>query len=156
MKETSLLNKVLWHQALGFLTIIFISWLVEFTGLRALVFGTHPYLADYRESAFEMLFVLVVWLFVANSTRRILRHIRYLQGFMRVCAWCRHIHYKGDWIRLEEFMQQGFDTPTTHGICPGCLRKQKEALQRAKRSAALAAAAQATAAPTPNTPTTPG
>jgi hypothetical protein len=37
-------------------------------------------------------------------------------------------------MRLEEFMEQGFDTPTTHGICPECLRQQKESVERTKKS----------------------
>jgi hypothetical protein len=51
---------------------------------------------------------------------------------MRVCAWCRRIHFKGEWMPLEEFMRQSFDTPTTHGICKDCLRQQQAAIDRAK------------------------
>ena len=29
-------------------------------------------------------------------------------------------------------MQEGFDTPTTHGICKECLQKQQTAIDRAK------------------------
>jgi hypothetical protein len=51
---------------------------------------------------------------------------------MRVCAWCRRIYFKGEWMPLEEFMRQGFDTPTTHGICKECLARQQAAIDRAK------------------------
>jgi hypothetical protein len=30
-------------------------------------------------------------------------------------------------------MEQGFDTPTTHGICPECLQQQKDVIDRANR-----------------------
>jgi hypothetical protein len=30
-------------------------------------------------------------------------------------------------------MEQGFDTPTTHGICPECLKKQQLAMQKASQ-----------------------
>ena len=33
---------------------------------------------------------------------------------------------------LDEFIRQGFDTPTTHGICQDCFRQQKEAFERSK------------------------
>ena len=144
MKEKLPITKILLYQAVGFLALILISWLAEVTNLRALVLGEHPYISDFSESALEMLFVLAVWLFVANSTRRLLGHVRYLQGFMRVCAWCRHIHHKGEWIRLEQFMQEGFDTPTTHGICPECLRQKKQALEEECQKAASAGAARQT------------
>jgi hypothetical protein len=53
---------------------------------------------------------------------------------MRVCSWCRRINYKGEWVALEQFMKEGFDTPTTHGICPECLENQRKALVKAKQS----------------------
>ena len=79
-----------------------------------------------------MLLFLAVWLLVSNSTRRLLKQVRQLEDFLRVCAWCRRIDYKGEWMPLEDFMEQGFDTPTTHGICPECLRQKKEAMERAR------------------------
>jgi len=57
-----------------------------------------------------------------------------LEKFMRVCAWCRRIHFKGEWMPLEEFMRQGFDTPTTHGICTECLRQQQAAVAKVKEA----------------------
>jgi hypothetical protein len=128
-------SKVMSHQSVGFLAIIALSWLVELTDLRSLVLGDHPYISDFRESTLEMLLVLGVWFLVAASTRRALGHARYLQGFMRVCAWCRHIDYKGSWIPLEDFLREGFDTPTTHGICPRCLSQQKTAMASAQKAA---------------------
>ncbi len=123
------LSKVMLYQGVGFLAVIALSWFVELTGLRGLVLGGHPYISDFRESALEMLLVLGVWLLVATSTRRILTHARYLEGFMRVCSWCHHIDYKDEWIPLEEFLRKGFDTPTTHSICPKCLEQQMAAIR---------------------------
>jgi len=31
-------------------------------------------------------------------------------------------------------MEQGFDTPTTHGICPECLRQKKDAIEKERRA----------------------
>lgn len=133
------LSKVLLYQSTGFIAIIATCWFMEWTGLHKLILGGHPYISDFRESTLEMLIVLAVWLLVAASTRRILAHARRLEGFMRICAWCHHIDYKGEWIRLEDFLQRGFDTPTTHGICPICLAKQKAAVQKAKEERAAKA-----------------
>ena len=127
------------HQSVGFLVIIALTWVDELVGLPALVFGNHPFIFNFRESALKMLLVLAVWFLAARSTRRILAHVRHLEGFMRICAWCHHIHFKDNWISLEDFLQQGFDTPTTHGICPICLAKEKAAVQKAKQARAAAA-----------------
>jgi hypothetical protein len=125
-------NRVFWSQSAGFLAIIALSWFDELTGLRSLVLGDHPYISDFRESTLEMLVVLVVWLLVANSTRRLIGQLRHLDAFMRVCAWCRRLDHGGRWIHLDEFLREGFNTPTSHGICAECLAKQKEAIAAAK------------------------
>jgi len=132
MKKNSRLERIVIYQHFGFLTIIAICFLDELLKLPSLIFSDHPFAFVFRRSTLNMLLVLAVWLLVSRSTRRVLERIRYLEGFLRVCSWCRRIDYHGDWMPLEDFMEQGFDTPTTHGICPDCLRRQKEALARAK------------------------
>jgi hypothetical protein len=121
------------YQNLGFLGIMVISYLDELIKLPSLIFSNHPFAFVFRRSTLDILMVLAVWLLVSTSTRRILERIRYLEKFMRVCSWCRKIDYKGEWMKLEDFMQQGFDTPTTHGICPECLGQQREAIERARK-----------------------
>ena len=134
MKKNSQLTRIVLYQNLGFLAIIVLSYLDELIQLPALIFSGHPFDFIYRQMTLDMLLVLAVWFLVSNSTRRILERVRYLEKFMRVCAWCRRIKYNGQWMPLEEFMRQGFDTPTTHGTCQDCLDKQKAAIQRAKEA----------------------
>ncbi|GEM_PF-501997 len=125
-------SKILLYQSLGFLAIILLSWLDESLGLSRLIFGNNPIFPEFRASALAMLFVFAVWLLVTASTRRMLERVKYLEGFLKVCAWCRRIDHKGRWMPLEEFLQEGFDTPTSHGICKDCLQIQKQAVDRAK------------------------
>lgn len=108
-----------------------ICYLDELLKLPSLVFSDHPFAFVHQRSTLNMLLVLAVWFLVSRSTRRILDRVRHLEEFMRVCAWCRRINFKGEWISLEEFMRQGFDTPTTHGICTECLQEQQAAIARA-------------------------
>ena len=132
MEKNSQLARIVTCQNLGFLAIIILCYLDELLKLPNLIFSDHPFEFVYRRPTLEMLLFLAVWLLVSSSTRRLLRQVRQLQDFMRVCAWCRRIDYKGEWMKLEDFMEQGFDTPTTHGICPECLHRQQEAINRAK------------------------
>src|ERR1035438_3405186 len=132
MKANLQLTRIVLYQNLGFLGIMVISYLDELIKLPSLIFSDDPFAFVNRRPPRDMLIVLAVWFLVSASTRRILERVRYLEKFMRVCAWCRKIDYKGEWMPLEEFMRQGFDTPTTHGICPECLERQKEAIERRK------------------------
>src|SRR5215469_15406951 len=126
------LTKIELYQNLGFLGIIVLCFLDDLLQLPSLVFSGHPFAFMYRRSTLDMLLVLAVWFLVTRSTRRILARVQYLERFMRVCAWCRRIHFKGQWMPLEQFMQQSFDTPTTHGICTDCLHLQQAAIAKAK------------------------
>lgn len=134
MKESkeSKLAKVFLYQNLGFLAVILLGYLDELVRFTSLVFGDYQW--EFRKSTLGMLLVLAVWFLVSASTHRILNRIRYLEKFMRICAWCHYVDHKGRWMPMEEFLRQGFDTPTTHGICPKCLAAQKEALERSRES----------------------
>jgi hypothetical protein len=132
MKKNSHVTRIVVYQNLGFLGILVICYLDDLLKLPTLIFSGHPFAFLYRRSTLEILLVLTVWFLVSNSTRRILERLHYLEKFMRVCAWCRRINFKDEWMPLEEFMRQGFDTPTTHGICKDCLQKQQAAAELAK------------------------
>jgi hypothetical protein len=146
MKKKLPIAKVLLFQSLGFVAIIVLSWINELLGLRTLILGDHPYISDFRESTLEMLFVLAVWLIIVGSTRRVLARVNHLEGFMRVCSWCRRIGSEGRWLALEEFMSRRFETPTSHGICEECLKRQEAAIAHACEMQKRQAAAQAAAA----------
>lgn len=143
-KNSQQITRIVLYQNIGFLAIILICYLDELLKLPSLIFSDHPFAFAFQRPTLDILLVLAVWFLVSRSTRRILERVQYLEKFMRLCAWCRRINFKGDWMPLEEFMRQGFDTPTTHGICPKCLEQQQEAVAKMKaRRKAAAAAAQA-------------
>ena len=141
MKKNSQLSKIELYQNLGFLVIILLCFLDDLLQLPGLIFSDHPFAFVYRRSTLDILLVFGVWFLVSRSTRRILERVHYLEKFMRVCAWCRRIHFKGDWMPLEEFMRQSFDTPTTHGICTECLQRQQTIIDQAKARKKAAAKA---------------
>ncbi len=140
MEKKSHLTRIVLYQNLGFLAVILFCYLNELLKLPSLIFSGHPFAFIYRRPTLEMLLCLAVWLVVNKSTRRLLKRLRQLEDFLKVCAWCRRIDYHGEWMRLEDFMEQGFDTPTTHGICPECLSRQKQALEQAKSARKVAPA----------------
>jgi hypothetical protein len=139
MKLNSQMTKIVTFQNIGFLTVIILCYLDDLLQLPSLIFSGHPFIIMYHRSTLEMLLFLAVWLLVASSTRRLMQRVRHLEHFMRVCAWCRRIDYKGQWMPLEDFLQEGFDTPTTHGICHDCLVKQQESIRRSREQRKKAA-----------------
>ena len=115
-------KRVLWYENIGFILIIVLSWVDEILNLPQLLFGGVEH-SNWRESAMETLLILVVWLVIYNLSRRVLARLFYLEGFLRVCSWCRKINHEDRWIPLEEYFASGYNTQISHGICPDCLDK---------------------------------
>lgn len=130
MKKNLHLTRIVFIQHFGFLAIIVVCFLNELLKLPTLIFSDHPFSYVFRRSTLDMLLVLTVWFLVGRATGRAMERIRYLEKFLRVCSWCRRIEYHGEWMRWEEYMRKGLETPTTHGICPECMVKQQEAVER--------------------------
>jgi hypothetical protein len=108
--------RILWYEGAGFLLLVVMSWFDE-------------YHSSWKESAIESGMVLVVWLAVHLFTRRLISHLHYLEGFLRVCAWCKKVEHEESWIPLEQFLETGLDTKATHGMCPACAAQFKAGLK---------------------------
>src|SRR5436305_199634 len=86
----AVLARVLWYEVLGFGLIVALSWANELFSLPALIFGV-PHQPNWRESASETLIVALVAIPVIALTGRLVRRLRHLEEFLRVCAWCRKV-----------------------------------------------------------------
>jgi hypothetical protein len=114
---------VLIYECIGFVLIIAFCWLREMTGMAEFLFGGPPNRGDWRDATLGTLLILLVWVVVFYFTYRLIKHLLYLEGFVRVCGWCRKLCYRGEWIPLEDYFERGFHVGTTHGICPECFEK---------------------------------
>ena len=116
-------HAILWVEAVGFLLIIGLSWANELWRLPHLVFGGTGR-TDWRESAMETVVVLGVWAVTYRVTRRLVDRLVHVEGYLRLCAWCRRLGDEdGAWLPTEEYFAKHLDAKTTHGICPDCARK---------------------------------
>lgn len=133
MKPPRRFSKILLYQGLGFTAIMALSWVEALLDLPALILRDHPgFPQPIWTCALQSLLILTVWFLVAASTRRVWERLQKLEGFLHVCSWCRQIDYKEHWMPFEEFLNQSFDTPTSHGICPKCMKEQLASMERAK------------------------
>ena len=94
-------QRMLWYENIGFLAIIILSWANELLDLPRHVFGGNTQV-NWHESAMESFLVLVVWVSVHVVTRRLLARLYYLEGSLRICAWCRKVGYEDKWLSLEQ------------------------------------------------------
>lgn len=123
-------SQILAVEIVGFLAIIALSWANELYGLPSLIFGG-GHRVNWPESLLETAIITLVAVPVLLLTRRLVLRLHYLEEFLRVCSWCRKLNAGDEWIPVEEFFAQRFDTQTSHGMCPACLAEQKGKLRRA-------------------------
>jgi hypothetical protein len=43
---------------------------------------------------------------------------------MTMCAWCRRVAVEGNWISIDQFLQQRKNTTSSVGVCPDCYARQ--------------------------------
>ena len=119
MRTATHVSRILVYEGIGFLVIIILSWIDVLTNLPRSI-GAFHFTYSWQESVLETLTVLLVAIPVMILTRRIVSRLYYLEGFLRVCAWCKKLDHNGEWIPVPEFFERKFQTETSHGICPAC------------------------------------
>jgi hypothetical protein len=129
-------SRVLWYECFGFGLILLLSWLNKVVDLPHLVIGGELHASRWRDSAIETVLILLIWAFVHSLTRRLVARLHYLEGMLRVCAWCRKVGHGQRWMRLEDYFAEDFNIGTTHGVCPECLKRLEEDTRRFYRSQA--------------------
>lgn len=124
-------NFILWIEAFGFSTLIMLTVVCELVRIPQLVFG-ETFSPNWHRAALRSLVILLVWATVHRATKRLLRRLHYLEEFLRICGWCRRVCHDGEWLELEKYFSSKFATPTTHGMCPDCLKKSIAEIDAAK------------------------
>jgi hypothetical protein len=125
-------RSILRFQAAGFCAMIGSILVVEFFHIPHLLYGV-PADISIPRTLIRLSVVLAIWGFVHFTTRRLLRRLHELEGFLRVCSWCRRVGDQGEWMVMEEYFNSRLATETSHGICPDCAQRQLAAQRSAMR-----------------------
>lgn len=52
--------------------------------------------------------------------QRFARRIEYRKSRVVVCAWCRRVRNRNDWMPIEDYFATRYRFAFSHGICPEC------------------------------------
>ena len=116
-------SRILWYEIAAFITIIAFAWTQELSGFEGMLFDKVSGPPNWRGPIIETLFTILVGTPAVLLSWRLSKRLHYLEGFLRICAWCHRVGQGDDWITVEEYVKKTLNTETTHGICPACLRK---------------------------------
>ena len=126
-------SSVLKVEALGFGLMIVFTWLSELLMIPHYIFG-EAFSPNWKRAVLRTVVVLAIWAWVHWVTRRLINRLRYLEEFLRVCAWCRKMCHEDKWLTTEEYFNSKFETQTTHGVCPECLAKHLKEAEKQEAS----------------------
>jgi hypothetical protein len=121
-------NRVVWYELVAFGILLATIWVAS---LLELTEGTDaPF--QWADPLLETGVLLVVALPTLYLTRRLVKRLHYLEGFLRLCAWCHKVEVNGQWLSIEEFLNLRLSTRTSHGICESCNRVILEEIRERK------------------------
>ena len=111
-----------WH-ALGFVTLIVLTWADQLFGLFNHLLGEPAQEIDIRETLLKTGIITALWLFGTYKLYKLVSRLSYLENFLIVCAWCRKIEKEENWLSIEEHFEKRTGHEVSHGICPDCRGK---------------------------------
>lgn len=121
MTKRILSKKILFHEIFGFGVVIIVLWLNEILDIPHRLFGAEKTPVNITESIFETILVFILAIGVIYFIKKLLRKIKYLEGFLKVCSVCKRINIEDDWIPIEVYISDKSEAKFTHGLCPECI-----------------------------------
>ena len=113
-------KRVLLFETIGFALVIGLVWSDELLDLPHHLLKAPPRPPEYREGALESCAVLALAAGTLLWTRRALAKIRYLEGFLSVCSFCKRIRVGDRWVPIDVYVTQHSEAVFSHGLCPDC------------------------------------
>ena len=140
-QHTSYLPPIVTLAVAGFLGLIAIFALDEYWDLPARSFGAMLKPIRPFEFSIKVVAVLCLFITVLGVLREAILRIKRLSHMLTLCAWCRRVSVNGEWISIDQFLQQRKNTTSAVGLCPDCYGKkaiEKTAAPIASRSQSVA------------------
>jgi len=124
MQKTNFSIKIPLIEIAGAFLVIIFLWIDELFDLPHLLFGSKPTPVNFAESVLETVIIAVLVTLLVVVTVRLLRKIKYLEGLLHMCIFCKRIKTNGDWLAIEQFIGDHSHAEFSHGVCPDCVEKQ--------------------------------
>ena len=123
MSKETFTKKILFYDAIGFGAAMLTIWLDEIIDIPHLVFGADATPINVTEALIESLMVFLLGIGVMTVTWTLLKKIKYLEGFLPVCSFCKKIRVDDRWIPIVDYITDNSAARFTHSCCPQCVEK---------------------------------
>ncbi|MFC1539071.1 hypothetical protein ACFL6H_06595 [Candidatus Latescibacterota bacterium] len=114
---------VLISEIIGFGFIILLLWADEIIDIPHHLFGAPVTPINWIEGIIETICISILSIIIIAITSKIMKKIKYLEGFLPVCSNCKKIRIKDEWIPIEIYINDHSEAEFSHGFCPECFKK---------------------------------
>ncbi len=123
MTKDIITKKLILYQMVGYGIVMFLIIGDEVLDLPHNIFGAPATPINWLEAFIESSYVFVLFAFSTYLSWRLLKRIKYLEGFLPVCSFCKRIRVGENWIPIEKYISEHSEADFTHGLCPECMEK---------------------------------
>ena len=127
-QDNKISNEICYSTLIGFGLIIILIWVDEIFDIPHILFNAPATPLNLIESVIESMGISIFGIFTTLFICRILKRLKYVSGFLHVCAYCKKIKLDDTWIPIEEFMSKYSKIKLSHGICPECSKNLEKSL----------------------------
>lgn len=103
-----------------FILLIFFSWMNEILDLPHHFMGAPDTPINWRESLLETIIIFILAIIVIMTSVKLLKQLEYFERCLIVCALCKKIKIKNEWIPVERFLSQQYEVEFTPSLCSEC------------------------------------
>ncbi len=121
------------YQLLGYGILVFLIVGDEVFDFPYNIFGFPATPINWAEALIEGLYIIALGIFSIYLSLRLLKQIKFLEGFLPICSYCKKIRKENKWEPLEKYMSDHSEALFSHGLCPECAEKYySESIHRDK------------------------
>lgn len=113
LSKTHVQRKVIFWEVAGYLIIILTCWLTE-------LFDP-PF--SFQQVIIETVSIILFGCLTIHLTGKLIRRMKYLEGYLVICASCKHVRVDDVWVSIEHILSSRSDLRLSHSICPECAGK---------------------------------
>jgi len=111
------------YQLIGYGILLFLIAGDEIFDFPHTIFGAPATPINWAEMLIEGMYIVLLGAFTIYLSLHFLERIKFLEGFLPICSYCKKIRKGDEWTSLEKYISNHSEALFSHSLCPDCLKK---------------------------------